>query len=39
MKYLTNPRAIERDIDIARLALMGTIADEADIPTAEEAKS
>ena len=39
MKYLTNPRAIERDIDIARIALMGKIADEADIPTAEEAKS
>ena len=38
MKYLTTPRAVERDIDSARLALMGTLADEADIPTAEEAK-
>ncbi len=37
MKYLARPKAVERDIDTARLALMGTIADEADIPSEEEA--
>ena len=36
MKYLAKPRAVEREIDLARLALMGTIADEYDIPTKEE---
>ncbi|MCV2892914.1 hypothetical protein [Lentibacter sp. XHP0401] len=38
MKYLTRPRTVERDIDMARLALMGTIADEADIPAEENAE-
>lgn len=38
MKYLSKPKAVERAIDTARLALMGTIIDEGDIPTEEEAR-